>query len=178
MLPTLKSKAWQHFRLRTSCVALSKTPGSLLSSYMPCWLLLVFSLVLSHNANLQVIHALALSLYKWNHNFHSTLILQFFHLICEATGHSVSRLCPILLHYLSILLLIGEGNGNPLQASLPGKSRGQRNLVGCSPWGRNEWLTLTLCLDWHWTFSRFVVIDGPAVNTFMHICGLLVQEFV
>ena len=26
----------------------------------------------------------------------------------------------------------GEGNGNPL---LPGKSHGQRSLVGCSPWG-------------------------------------------
>ena len=29
----------------------------------------------------------------------------------------------------------GEGNGNPLQHSLPGKSQGQRSPVGCSPWG-------------------------------------------
>ena len=32
----------------------------------------------------------------------------------------------------------GEGNGNPLQqptpAFLPGKSHGQRNMVGYSPW--------------------------------------------
>ena len=28
----------------------------------------------------------------------------------------------------------GEGNGNPLPVFLPGKSHGQRNLVGCSPW--------------------------------------------
>ena len=28
----------------------------------------------------------------------------------------------------------GEGNGNPLQ-SFPGKSRGQKSLVGYSPWG-------------------------------------------
>ena len=28
----------------------------------------------------------------------------------------------------------GEGNGNPLQSSLPGKSHGQRSLVGYSPW--------------------------------------------
>ena len=27
----------------------------------------------------------------------------------------------------------GEGNGNPLPVFLPGKSHGQRNLVGCSP---------------------------------------------
>ena len=30
----------------------------------------------------------------------------------------------------------GEGNGNPLTpVFLPGKSQGQRSLVGCSPWG-------------------------------------------
>ena len=32
----------------------------------------------------------------------------------------------------------GEGNGNPLQYPWPGKSHGQRSLVGCSPWGRKE----------------------------------------
>ena len=32
----------------------------------------------------------------------------------------------------------GEGNGNPLQCYLPGKSHGQRNLVDCSPWGHKE----------------------------------------
>ena len=31
----------------------------------------------------------------------------------------------------------GEGNGNP-PVFLPGKFHGQRNLVGCSPWGRKE----------------------------------------
>ena len=30
----------------------------------------------------------------------------------------------------------GEGNGTPLQIFLPGKSHGQRSLVGSSPWGR------------------------------------------
>ena len=29
----------------------------------------------------------------------------------------------------------GEGNGNPLQYSLPRKFHGQRNLAGYSPWG-------------------------------------------
>ena len=32
----------------------------------------------------------------------------------------------------------GEGNGNPLQSTLPGKSRGQRSLAGYSPRGRKE----------------------------------------
>ena len=31
----------------------------------------------------------------------------------------------------------GEGNGNPLQY-LPGESHGERNLVGCSPWGHKS----------------------------------------
>ena len=33
---------------------------------------------------------------------------------------------------------LGEGNGNPLQYSLPGKFHGQRSLVGHSPWGCKE----------------------------------------
>ena len=36
---------------------------------------------------------------------------------------------------------LGEGNGNPLQwiaILLPGKSHGQRSLIGYSPWGRKE----------------------------------------
>ena len=33
---------------------------------------------------------------------------------------------------------LGEGNGNPLQYSLPGKSHGQRSLVDYSPWGCKE----------------------------------------
>ena len=33
---------------------------------------------------------------------------------------------------------LGEGNGNILQDSCLGKSHGQRNLVGCSPWGCKE----------------------------------------
>ena len=31
-----------------------------------------------------------------------------------------------------------EGNGNPLQYFLPGKSHGQRSPVGYSPWGDKE----------------------------------------
>ena len=32
----------------------------------------------------------------------------------------------------------GEGNGNPTLVLLPGKSHGQRSLVGYSPWGHKE----------------------------------------
>ena len=39
----------------------------------------------------------------------------------------------------------GEGNGNPLQYSLPGKSYGQRSLLGCRVRKSQTWLS-----DWSW----------------------------
>ena len=33
---------------------------------------------------------------------------------------------------------LGGGHGNPLQYSCPENPYGQRNLAGCSPWGRTE----------------------------------------
>ena len=58
----------------------------------------------------------------------------------------------------------GEGNGNPLQYPWPGKSHGQRSLVGCSPWGCKELDTtdqLTLLLirqttGWYFSFPVLV----------------------
>ena len=46
-----------------------------------------------------------------------------------------------------VCVCIGEWNGNTLTlAFLPGKSPGQRSLVGCSPWGQrvgHDWVTNT-----------------------------------
>ena len=47
-----------------------------------------------------------------------------------------------------------EGNGNPL-VFLPGKSYGQRSLVGCGPWGckdlgTTERLTLDIIIVFFW----------------------------
>ena len=47
---------------------------------------------------------------------------------------------------------IGEGHGNPLTVLLPGKSHGQRSLVGCSPWSREESDT-TERLHFHFSLS-------------------------
>ena len=44
----------------------------------------------------------------------------------------------------------GEGNGNPVL--LPGKSHGQRSLVGYSSWGRKE-LDTTELLHFHFSLS-------------------------
>ena len=59
----------------------------------------------------------------------------------------------------------GEGNGNPF---LPGKSHGQRSLVGYSPWGRKEsdttdWLNYgndTCC----WHFPQLVRVKELSAN--------------
>ena len=50
----------------------------------------------------------------------------------------------------------GEGNGNPLPAFLPGKSHGQRSLVGYSPWGRKE-SDMTERLHFHFFSSMYRV---------------------
>ena len=41
---------------------------------------------------------------------------------------------------------------HPTPVLLPGKSRGQRSLVGCSPWGREE-LDMTERLPFHFSLS-------------------------
>ena len=45
---------------------------------------------------------------------------------------------------------------HPTLVLLPGKSHGQRSLVGCSPWGRKEWVT-----EWlHFHFSLSCTGEG------------------
>ena len=58
---------------------------------------------------------------------------------------------------LIIDYLLREGNGNPLQSSLPGKSHGPRSLVGCSPWGRKESNTTERL---HFHFSLTCIGEG------------------
>ena len=50
----------------------------------------------------------------------------------------------------------GEGSGNPTPVFLPGKSRGQRSLVGYSPWDHKE-LDLT---EFHFSSSLFCFQSG------------------
>ena len=51
---------------------------------------------------------------------------------------------------------LGEGSGNPLQYSFPGKSHGRRSLVGFSPLGREESDTTEL----HFYFSLSGIGEG------------------
>ena len=62
----------------------------------------------------------------------------------------------------------GERNGNPLQCSLPGKSHGQRSLVGYSPWGHKRVrhnlateTTATSSLLWPVHHNVFIEKTGP-----------------
>ena len=53
--------------------------------------------------------------------------------------------------------LFREGDGTPLQYSCPEKSHGQRSLVGCSLWGRQESETT----EWlHFHFSLLCIGKG------------------
>ena len=44
----------------------------------------------------------------------------------------------------------GEGNGSPTPVFLPGKSYGQRSLVGNSSWGCKELDTTEQLNNWLW----------------------------
>ena len=69
--------------------------------------------------------------------------------IYQEVGCVCSNLCSYQ-HFMA-----GEANGTPLQWGgifLPGKSHGQRSLVGYSPWGREESNT-TERLHFHFSLS-------------------------
>ena len=59
--------------------------------------------------------------------------------------------CIIIL-FLILVILINNTLWHPTPVLLPGKSHGQRSLVGCSPWGREESDT-TERLDFHFSLS-------------------------
>ena len=54
---------------------------------------------------------------------------------------------------------IAQLHSSHMLALLPGKSHGQRSLVGCSPWGREE-LDMTERLPFHFSLSCFGEGDG------------------
>ena len=59
----------------------------------------------------------------------------------RAANHEVAKSWTRLSDWTKlnwIQIFPGEGNGNPTPVFLPGKSHGQRNLMGFSPWGLKE----------------------------------------
>ena len=54
----------------------------------------------------------------------------------------------------------GEGNDNPTPVFLLGKSRGQRSLLGYSPWGLKKWARLKQLS----MLGYRIVVSVPAVH--------------
>ena len=55
-------------------------------------------------------------------------------------------------HFKAIILQFRRRRWHPTPVLLPGKSHGQRSLIGCSPWGRWE-LDTTERLHFHFSLS-------------------------
>ena len=59
---------------------------------------------------------------------------------------------PVYIYFLKEQRSIQRRQWQPTPVLLPGKSHGQRRLVGCSPWGREE-LDTTELLHFHFSLS-------------------------
>ena len=73
-----------------------------------------------------------------------------------ALSYSMDYLTILYVNYTSIKLKFQRRQWHPTPVLLPGKPHGQRSLVGCSPWGREESDTTERL---HFQFS---------LSTFMH----------
>ena len=102
-------------------------------------------------------HCLSLGL-EWKPTFSSPVATAAF-----------SKYAGILSAALSQLHLLGFETGipwHPTPVLLPGKSRGQRSLVGCSLWGREESDTT----EWlHFHFSLSCIREGHG-NPLQYSC--------
>ena len=93
--------------------------------------------------------ALARCLAWWEVTEHSTV---------PGTGYSqqsymASLVLQIMFHFMSVTQeLAWRRQWQPTPVLLPGKSHGQRSLVGCSPWGRTE-SDMTERLHFHFSLS-------------------------
>ena len=76
----------------------------------------------------------------------------------------VTQLCPSLSPHICVPhIYISEKAMAPHSSTLPGKSHGWRSLVGCSPWGREEWDT-TEQLHFHFSLSRIGEGNGTPLQ--------------
>ena len=60
--------------------------------------------------------------------------------------------CYLIYYLLRASLILRRRQWHPTPVLLPGKSHGQRSLVGCSPWGREE-SDATKRLHFHFSLS-------------------------
>ena len=74
--------------------------------------------------------------------------------------------CRRLVFDSSIGKILWRRNWHPTPVFLPGKSHGQRSLVGCSPWGHKE-------LDTTMALSKHACIHVHELHTYTnaHLCS-------
>ena len=70
------------------------------------------------------------------------------------TTREVQRENFLCLNFSCLAINMWRRQWQPTPVLLPGKSHGQRSLVGCSPWGREESDT-TERLPFHFTFMHW-----------------------
>ena len=70
------------------------------------------------------------------------------------------------MYIVYVHMYIREGNGTPTPVLLPGKSHGQRSLVGCSPWGHTE-LDTTERVHFHFHICIYTYI---CILIYTNIC--------
>ena len=72
--------------------------------------------------------------------------------VCQLENTPSVRVCVCISICLIKSIYVGRRQWHPTPVLLPGKSHGQRSLVGCSPWGREE-LDTTERLHFHFLLS-------------------------
>ena len=82
------------------------------------------------------------------------------------TFEAVFKICICLAHHPKDLSTGRRRQWHPTPVLLPGKSHGQRSLVGCSPWGRSESGTTERL---HFDFSLSCIGEGNG-NPFQCSC--------
>ena len=87
-------------------------------------------------------------------------------LISKKNNNHFTLLIPVFINWFFKLVRSGYRQWHPTPVLLPGKSHGQRSLVGCSPWNREESDTT----EWlHFHFSLSCIGEGNG-NPLQYSC--------
>ena len=93
-----------------------------------------------------IIPANSVQMFPFLRNLTNSCSLVFF-------NNSHPNRCEVISHQFWFAFPCRRRQWHPTPVLLPGKSHGQRSLVGCSPWGREESDT-TERLHFHFSLSR------------------------
>ena len=112
---------WHGYKCNVSLSSLSD------SSLLVYWKLIDFCILILYFA------ALLNSFLISNSLLEETLMFSIHGIMSSVNNVSFTYSLPI---WMPLFLLLGRRQWQPTPVLLPGKSRGRKSLVGCSPWGR------------------------------------------